>query len=598
VMDGSLNLYAGCLCWLLRLPLVQELCEWLPGEPCCSSFTRWLHKGPIFRLATGVLVISRVIEARARACAEAVNPALLMQRLPAIVDASRFAATTAVPGLPATPRFVYCGTWLRDVFFLIRAFVSVKKSGYQCELRIVGNSDEQVSQVRQYAAGMGLSPEEIVMLGCVDETTLESCYKTATALLLPLPDDDRSRTRLPNKLSEYLASGRPVVTCRIGDLTSFLTRNVSAFMAEPGNEDDFAEQMLAVLRDPEHAGRIGAAGQQACFKHLDYRRHTAGLAAFFRRCFDVYSSRRPARRRKSGTNRAYMALRNCVCGSLGLGLILAGQVRRARKHAFAKGAVTAVYFHNPNPRLLRRCIDWLVGNGYHFISASDVMGMLYNNKVPPRGAVWLSFDDGFSDLLEHAVPLLEKRGIPVTFFVPSGIIAGNGCFPWLRTGASLRARDAMTVAQTRRLAQYPIVTIGSHTVSHAVTQCLTPPEAEFEIGASKRTLESWVHAPVECFAYPEGRFGGWEPGLLKEHGYRLAATTENDLIVTGTNPYFVPRFSVADEIWFAEAICHMVGVWRPVRDSLSKFLSGWRDGGGTPEDPLSAAHVQIIEDRL
>src|SRR2546429_2660527 len=38
--------------------------------------------------------------------------------------------------------------------------------------------------------------------------------RDATALLLPLWDDDRSRTRMPNKLGEYLASGKPVIVGR------------------------------------------------------------------------------------------------------------------------------------------------------------------------------------------------------------------------------------------------------------------------------------------------------------------------------------------------------------------------------------------------
>ena len=45
----------------------------------------------------------------------------------------------------------------------------------------------------------------------------------------PLGQDDRSLTRLPNKMGEYLASGRPVISCEIGDLTNFLIDNVNAY---------------------------------------------------------------------------------------------------------------------------------------------------------------------------------------------------------------------------------------------------------------------------------------------------------------------------------------------------------------------------------
>ena len=55
-------------------------------------------------------------------------------------------------------------------------------------------------------------------------------------------------------------------------------------------------------------------------------------------------------------------------------------------------------------------------------------------------------------------------------------------------------------------------------------------------------------------------------------GYRIAATTENAFVTSKSNPYLVPRFSVADEISFPEAICNMVGVWRPVIDPMIYFL--------------------------
>lgn len=288
VGQGVLNLYAGCLCRILGLPIVQELCEWMPGEPTCSAFNRWLYKKAIFQLATGALVISRTIEERVKECRESVNPKLLIHRLPSIVDASRFAG--ASPGLhkqSTLPQFVYCGTWLKDVFFVIQAFNFVKDDGYPCQLKIVGAwAEHSQTSILKDAKERGLSPDDVVFTGCVDERTLEDSYRNATALLAPLWDDDRSKTRLPNKLGEYLASGRPVVAGKIGDLQDFLTDDVNAYLAEPGNERDFADKMIRVLQNPRRAGQIGAAGQQACIDYLDYRAHVDMLARFFKASLD------------------------------------------------------------------------------------------------------------------------------------------------------------------------------------------------------------------------------------------------------------------------------------------------------------------------
>jgi glycosyltransferase involved in cell wall biosynthesis len=153
---------------------------------------------------------------------------------------------------------------------------------------MVGGWAEQNGQsILEYAVSEGLSASDLDLMGCVDDRTLEASYRGATALLMPLWDDDRSRTRLPNKMGEYLATGRPIVTSKVGDLTDFLIDNVNAYLTDPGNEGDFAEKMMSILLDPRRADRIGAAGQQACLVHLDYRAHTGGLAKFFVDCMDA-----------------------------------------------------------------------------------------------------------------------------------------------------------------------------------------------------------------------------------------------------------------------------------------------------------------------
>ena len=292
VMQGPLCLYVGRLCRLLGLPVVQEMCEWFPSRTTASRFTRWLYRKPLFSAATGFLVISKLIERRVQERAIATNPRLLIHRLTSIVDGQRFAGTLAGAGRAAedAPHFLWCGVgYPQDVRFLVRVLALVSREGYQCRMRIVTANylTWGPEQILSHAAEQGLAPDALVFMGRVDDQTLERCYKTATALLLPLWDDDQSRTRMPNKLAEYLAAGRPVVSCKVGDLLDFLEDGVNAYLAEPGNERAFADKMIAILQDPDKADRIGAAGQATCLAELDYRRHAASLAQFFVDCIDL-----------------------------------------------------------------------------------------------------------------------------------------------------------------------------------------------------------------------------------------------------------------------------------------------------------------------
>lgn len=298
-MDGAMNLYLGVLCQLLRVPMVQEMCEWFPGDPNCSRFNQWLYKRRIFTAPTGMLVISAAIEERVQHTCATMNPSLLIHRVPTIVDAQRFAhAPVTGPSAERVATFVYCGTWLVDIFHVIRAFALVKPHGYACKLAIIGAYGESnAPAILGYAAAQGLPPEDILLTGYMDDSALESCYKSAAALLMPLWNDDRSLTRLPNKLGGYLASSRPLITSRIGDLTNYLVDDVNAYIGEPGNEQDFADRMLAVLHDPHRADQIGAAGQRVCFAQLDYRSHVTGLATFVVNCIQSYHGRAFLRRR-------------------------------------------------------------------------------------------------------------------------------------------------------------------------------------------------------------------------------------------------------------------------------------------------------------
>src|SRR5947199_1691505 len=135
---------------------------------------------------------------------------------------------------------------------------------------------------------------------------------------MPLWDDDRSITRLPNKMSEYLASGRPVVTSCVGDLTELLEDGASAYMAEPENERLFADKMIAVLEDPAKAEHIGAAGRKVCLARLDLRQHADALSVFFRACIEQYQKTHMAGRLLD--NPSVMFVRNLFCRTVATGI--------------------------------------------------------------------------------------------------------------------------------------------------------------------------------------------------------------------------------------------------------------------------------------
>lgn len=292
-------------------------------------------------------------------------------------------------------------------------------------------------------------------------------------------------------------------------------------------------------------------------------------------------------------------LRHLAAGLVAKGLIAAGAAERGRAQAFASGAITPLLFHNPRPALFRRCMAWLQQNGYTFISSDELLSILLGDTPAQRGAVWISFDDGWQANLRNAAPTLQESSIPATWFISTDPVARSGVFWWtlarrlrhllpepfrsdltrlwripeaerrallaeLEARASPPApREAMTVAEVQALAQFPNITIGSHTAHHAILPNCTLAELEAELSESQESLRAWTEQSVHYLAYPNGDYGEREEWAARRAGYTLAATTERRLARVGDDPMRVPRINLLDDITFAEAVANMSGAWAP-----------------------------------
>ena len=106
--------------------------------------------------------------------------------------------------------------------------------------------------------------------GYLERSALLAAYQHAAALLIPLQDDLRSRARFPSKVGEYLASGRPVVTTRVGEVERFLRDGDTAYIAVPDDIAAFSDKMAAVLEDPARADLIGASGRRRAEEMFSY----------------------------------------------------------------------------------------------------------------------------------------------------------------------------------------------------------------------------------------------------------------------------------------------------------------------------------------
>jgi len=294
---------------------------------------------------------------------------------------------------------------------------------------------------------------------------------------------------------------------------------------------------------------------------------------------------------------------------LSLYLLFSGKINEAKKEIFAKNRITALFFHNPKQKHFKRCIQWLKKNGYFFISVDQLIQCVQNQQEIPKGAVWISVDDGWKDNIQHMIPVINEYKIPVTFFIATDPVEDQGIFWWtflekfkvkFINGSKINSmdfkrikekdrriiiqdlkkkhkkkiprRDAMEVVEVKLLARNPLITIGSHTVHHAMTINCTDDELMYEIKESKKKLQKWTNKDIKYFSYPNGSFDGRERKILKEAGYKLAVTDKKRFISKNEDLYLIPRIGIKDRVFIYEAICEIVGIWRIYISQIMKVL--------------------------
>lgn len=227
-------------------------------------------------------------------------------------------------------------------------------------------------------------------------------------------------------------------------------------------------------------------------------------------------------------------------------------------------------------------IQYLSQN-YSCISMDD----LHQNKSWEKFPVCITFDDGYKDNVDYALPILKKYQVPATIYFVSDYLHGKCTMWWyeileildkktflkfkwenqryffnttipqkkLETYKALRriimnlrpeklevfldllreGKDAKNYAELvidknllKTISQEKLITIGAHTCSHPVLATLDEDEIEKEIVQSKKILEDIIQKEIHHFAYPYGDHnsaGTREYKLASKLGFKTIVTT-------------------------------------------------------------------------
>ena len=198
------------------------------------------------------------------------------------------------------------------------------------------------------------------------------------------------------------------------------------------------------------------------------------------------------------------------------GIVILGYHRVGRR--------TAVRVDLPEPLFEQQMS--LLAEGPGVVDLDSGLASLADSPPTAREPVVVTFDDGTRDFVEVALPILVRHRVPATLYVATEFIETGRLFPNEGSPASWAAlADAVSTG---------LVTIGSHTHSHALLDRVSERIAADELDRSIDLIGERLGVQARHFAYPKAILGS----ALAQQQVRLRFASA---AVAGTRPNIYQR---------------------------------------------------------
>jgi peptidoglycan/xylan/chitin deacetylase (PgdA/CDA1 family) len=169
------------------------------------------------------------------------------------------------------------------------------------------------------------------------------------------------------------------------------------------------------------------------------------------------------------------------------------------------------------PRTFAAHLDAIVAAGSTTLTISALIDALGRTagSLPERPVV-LTFDDGFADFRDLALPAMSEQAICSTLYLTTGFLEREiGARGRMLDWDSLSALDAAGVE------------LGAHSHTHPQLDTLARSRAAWEVDQSKALLEQRLGKRVRSFAYPHGYSSPTIRSLVRQAGFDSACAVSN-----------------------------------------------------------------------
>ena len=198
-----------------------------------------------------------------------------------------------------------------------------------------------------------------------------------------------------------------------------------------------------------------------------------------------------------------------------------------------------------SPALFDKQVAYLKENGWHFYTVSELIEQW--DMLPPK-SVAITFDDGYADNVEQALPILKKHGAKGTVY----LVVDRHQTEWSvnkkkkHDSGELKREPKLKDSQVMELIESGVIEIASHTMTHPNFADISTETKRKELTQSKNMLEARFGIEIKTFAYPFGILKEEDPDLIQEAGYMGAVTTVSGIDQRQPfNPFLLKRLKIS-----------------------------------------------------
>jgi peptidoglycan/xylan/chitin deacetylase (PgdA/CDA1 family) len=162
-------------------------------------------------------------------------------------------------------------------------------------------------------------------------------------------------------------------------------------------------------------------------------------------------------------------------------------------------------------------MTWLKRRGLRGVGISTLIEAVRAGRQ--RGLVGITFDDGYVNVLEAALPELRRHGFTASMFIISDRLGESN--EW-DEGPSWPLMSADQVAELAAAG----MEIGSHSATHRRLAGIGADRLEAEVASSRARLGDLLGTPIRGFAYPYGSMDAAARQAVRDAGYDWACAVQ------------------------------------------------------------------------